>query len=71
MLQHLFDSPRFAFSVKCCPSNLHVCYIADYFFHFQGLTDKFKVKDRRYSGSATLLYDEFMSMVIPFLVSYD
>jgi calcium-binding protein CML len=39
--------------------------------HFQGLTDKFKDKDKRYSGSATLSYDDFMSMVIPFLVSYD
>ncbi|XP_058779697.1 probable calcium-binding protein CML48 [Vicia villosa] len=37
----------------------------------KGLTDKFKVKDKRYSGSATLAYDEFMSMVLPFLVSYD
>ncbi|CAI8592868.1 unnamed protein product [Vicia faba] len=37
----------------------------------KGLTDKFKVKDKRYSGSATLSYDEFMSMVLPFLVSYD
>ncbi|KAK2370059.1 Calcium-binding EF-hand family protein [Trifolium repens] len=37
----------------------------------KGLTDKFKDKDKRYSGSATLSYDDFMSMVIPFLVSYD
>ncbi|KAF7805714.1 putative calcium-binding protein CML48 [Senna tora] len=37
----------------------------------KGLTDKFKEKDTRYTGSATLSYDTFMSMVIPFLVSYD
>ncbi|KAF3972604.1 hypothetical protein CMV_003897 [Castanea mollissima] len=37
----------------------------------KGLTDKFKEKDRRYTGSATLSYDTFMSMVIPFLVSYN
>ncbi|KAK7272231.1 hypothetical protein RJT34_28707 [Clitoria ternatea] len=37
----------------------------------KGLTDKFKEKDRGYSGSATLKYDDFMSMVIPFLVSYE
>ncbi|PON65450.1 Parvalbumin [Parasponia andersonii] len=36
----------------------------------KGLTEKFKEKDKRYSGSATFSYDEFMSMVIPFLVSY-
>ncbi|XP_028773032.1 probable calcium-binding protein CML48 [Neltuma alba] len=36
----------------------------------KGLTDKFKEKDTRYTGSATLSYDAFMSMVIPFLVSY-
>ncbi|GAU22389.1 hypothetical protein TSUD_107180, partial [Trifolium subterraneum] len=28
----------------------------------KGLTDKFKDKDKRYSGSATLSYDDFMSM---------
>ncbi|XP_027342349.1 probable calcium-binding protein CML48 [Abrus precatorius] len=37
----------------------------------KGLTDKFKEKDTRYTGSATLSYDAFMSMVIPFLASYD
>lgn len=37
----------------------------------KGLTDKFKEKDTRYTGSATLSYDTFMSMVIPFLVSYN
>ncbi|XP_062083023.1 probable calcium-binding protein CML48 [Humulus lupulus] len=36
----------------------------------KGLTEKFKEKDTRYSGSATLNYDEFMCMIIPFLVSY-
>ncbi|KAA8544247.1 hypothetical protein F0562_022259 [Nyssa sinensis] len=35
----------------------------------KGLTEKFKEKDTRYSGSATLTYDTFMSMIIPFLVS--
>ncbi|KAL6506469.1 hypothetical protein OROGR_024650 [Orobanche gracilis] len=34
----------------------------------KGLTEKFKEKDTCYSGSATLSYDTFMSMVIPFLV---
>ncbi|KAB2606477.1 calcium-binding protein CML48 [Pyrus ussuriensis x Pyrus communis] len=37
----------------------------------RGLTDRFKEKDRRHAGSATFGYDEFMSMVIPFLVSYN
>ncbi|EEF38552.1 ef-hand calcium binding protein, putative [Ricinus communis] len=37
----------------------------------KGLTEKFKQKDSRYTGTATFNYDEFMSMVIPFLVSYD
>ncbi|XP_022731876.1 probable calcium-binding protein CML48 [Durio zibethinus] len=37
----------------------------------KGLTEKFKEKDPRYTGSATLTYDSFMSIVIPFLVSYD
>ncbi|XP_010906963.1 probable calcium-binding protein CML48 [Elaeis guineensis] len=34
----------------------------------KGLTEKFKEKDTRYTGSATLTYDTFMSMVIPFIV---
>ncbi|KAG1331693.1 putative calcium-binding protein CML48 [Cocos nucifera] len=34
----------------------------------KGLTEKFKEKDTRYAGSATLTYDTFMSMVIPFIV---
>ncbi|KAK9938872.1 hypothetical protein M0R45_015587 [Rubus argutus] len=37
----------------------------------KGLTEKFKEKDPRYTGSATFSYDAFMSMVIPFLVSYN
>ncbi|XP_019164235.1 PREDICTED: probable calcium-binding protein CML48 [Ipomoea nil] len=36
----------------------------------KGLTEKFKEKDPRYTGSAKLSYDEFLSMVIPFLVAY-
>lgn len=36
---------------------------------FQGLTEKFKEKDPRYTGSATLTYDTFMFMIIPFLVA--
>ncbi|XP_006855068.2 probable calcium-binding protein CML48 [Amborella trichopoda] len=35
----------------------------------KGLTEKFKEKDTRYSGSATLAYDAFMLMVIPFILS--
>ncbi|CAA0810694.1 Probable calcium-binding protein CML48 [Striga hermonthica] len=35
----------------------------------KGLTEKFKEKDLRYTGSATLSYDTFMSIIIPFLVS--
>ncbi|ONK71278.1 uncharacterized protein A4U43_C04F6830 [Asparagus officinalis] len=35
----------------------------------KGLTEKFKEKDKRYTGSATLTYDDFMLMVIPFVVS--
>ncbi|XP_044504482.1 probable calcium-binding protein CML48 [Mangifera indica] len=37
----------------------------------KGLTEKFKKEDSRYTGSATLTYDSFMSMVIPFIVQYD
>ncbi|KAJ9554794.1 hypothetical protein OSB04_009408 [Centaurea solstitialis] len=35
----------------------------------KGLTEKFKEKDTQYSGSATLSYETFMTMVIPFLVA--
>ncbi|XP_039139245.1 probable calcium-binding protein CML48 [Dioscorea cayenensis subsp. rotundata] len=35
----------------------------------KGLTEKFKEKDPRYTGSATLSYEEFMKMIIPFLVA--
>lgn len=35
----------------------------------KGLTEKLKEKDTRYTGSATLSYDTFMTMIIPFLVS--
>ncbi|CAA7019022.1 unnamed protein product [Microthlaspi erraticum] len=37
----------------------------------KGLTEKFKEKDPGYTGYATLSYDVFMSMVIPFVASYD
>lgn len=37
----------------------------------KGLTEKFKEKDQGYTGSATLSYDDFMLMVIPFIASYD
>lgn len=37
----------------------------------KGLTEKFKEKDRHYSGFATFTYDTFMTMVLPFLVSYN
>ncbi|XP_057807012.1 probable calcium-binding protein CML48 isoform X1 [Salvia miltiorrhiza] len=35
----------------------------------KGLTEKFKEKDTRYTGSATLTYETFMSMILPFLVA--
>ncbi|KAK1311368.1 putative calcium-binding protein CML50 [Acorus calamus] len=35
----------------------------------KGLTEKFKEKDTRYTGSATLTYDAFLLMIIPFLVA--
>lgn len=34
----------------------------------KGLTERFKEKDSRYTGSAALTYDSFLSMVIPFIV---
>ncbi|KAA0035465.1 hypothetical protein IC582_028601 [Cucumis melo] len=37
----------------------------------KGLTEKFKEKDRNYTGSATLTYEDFMSTILPFLVSYN
>lgn len=39
------------------------------FGYVQGLTEKFKEKDTQYTGSATLSYETFMTMVIPFLVA--
>ncbi|XP_076896448.1 putative calcium-binding protein CML48 [Bidens hawaiensis] len=35
----------------------------------RGLTTKFMEKDTRYTGSATLSYETFMTMVIPFLAA--
>ncbi|XP_010271645.1 PREDICTED: probable calcium-binding protein CML48 [Nelumbo nucifera] len=35
----------------------------------KGLTEKFKEKDPHYTGAATLTYDTFMAMIVPFLVS--
>ncbi|XP_076888627.1 putative calcium-binding protein CML48 [Bidens hawaiensis] len=35
----------------------------------RGLTTKFMEKDTRYTGSATLTYETFMTMVIPFLAA--
>lgn len=35
----------------------------------KGLTEKFKEKDKNYSGSATFTYEEFMLTVLPFLVA--
>lgn len=35
----------------------------------KGLTDKFKEKDVRFQGSATLSYEEFMLMVLPFVAA--
>lgn len=46
---------------------LFLCLINLY---FQGLTEKFKEKDSKYTGRATLSYDTFLSMILPFLASY-
>ncbi|XP_021741061.1 probable calcium-binding protein CML49 [Chenopodium quinoa] len=35
----------------------------------KGLTEKFKEKDKSYSGSATFTYEDFMLTVLPFLVA--
>ncbi|XP_021724195.1 probable calcium-binding protein CML49 [Chenopodium quinoa] len=35
----------------------------------KGLTEKFKEKDKNYSGSATFTYEDFMLTVLPFLVA--
>ncbi|KAF3967478.1 hypothetical protein CMV_008532 [Castanea mollissima] len=35
----------------------------------KGLTEKFKEKDRTYSGSATFNYEEFMLTVLPFIIA--
>ncbi|XP_010510769.1 PREDICTED: probable calcium-binding protein CML48 [Camelina sativa] len=37
----------------------------------KGLTEKFKENDPGYTGYATIPYDVFMLMVIPFIASYD
>lgn len=34
----------------------------------KGLTEKFKERDTRFIGSASLTYDTFMTMVVPFIV---
>ncbi|KAL9274747.1 putative calcium-binding protein CML48 [Drosera capensis] len=36
----------------------------------KGMTEKFKEHDPNYTGSATLPYDTFMSMVLPFMVTH-
>ncbi|CAM6097303.1 unnamed protein product [Calypogeia fissa] len=38
-------------------------------FVVKGLTDRFKAKDVRLAGSATLDYESFMTMVLPFIVA--
>lgn len=35
----------------------------------KGLTEKFKERDTRFTGSALLTYDTFMTMVVPFIVT--
>lgn len=35
----------------------------------KGLTDAFKAKDTRYTGSATLNYETFMLMILPYIVA--
>ncbi|KAJ7553979.1 hypothetical protein O6H91_06G120900 [Diphasiastrum complanatum] len=35
----------------------------------KGLTDRFKEKDSQFTGSATLNYETFMLMVLPFIVA--
>lgn len=35
----------------------------------KGLTEKFKEKDPKYSGSATFTYESFMLTVLPFLIA--
>ncbi|TJX35493.1 hypothetical protein E8P77_34355 [Soehngenia saccharolytica] len=35
----------------------------------KGLTEKFKEKDKKYTGTATLTYEEFMLTVLPFIVA--
>ncbi|KAI7754872.1 hypothetical protein M8C21_025131, partial [Ambrosia artemisiifolia] len=35
----------------------------------KGLTEKFKEKDKTYSGNATFTYEEFMLTVLPFLIA--
>ncbi|XP_059063546.1 calcium-binding protein CBP-like [Cryptomeria japonica] len=35
----------------------------------KGLTEKFKEKDKRISRASTLTYEEFMLMILPFIVA--
>jgi calcium-binding protein CML len=35
----------------------------------QGLSEKFKEKDQNYTGVATMDYETFMLMVLPFIVA--
>lgn len=35
----------------------------------QGLTEKFKEKDKAYTGTGTFSYEDFMLTVLPFLIA--
>ncbi len=37
----------------------------------QGLSEKFKEKDKNYTGVATMDYETFMLMVLPFIVAWE
>ena len=36
----------------------------------QGLTEKFKAKDKALAGTATFSYEDFMLTVLPFLIAW-
>lgn len=69
----LFTSAKWYQHVSSLNYHHHwICKLSSlYWIHLQGLTDKFKAKDMQYMGSATVSYDDFLSMIIPFLVSYN
>ena len=65
-----FERIMFCFSRKLANWECLMRWLNHIVYHdSQGLTEKFKEKDKNYSGSATFAYEEFMLTVLPFLIA--